>query len=409
MTVKSVNVADPTKQDAVSATPRSILLRWYALAASFDTKLQTAYFLREPTRFLRYLRRARRGIRHYEPLLESVSDQGGRRPFSRYMRLWRRFGHSIDDYYRYGFHGLSDDVEAAVFLSERRLGTLCDGGYEYLGVDARPLLDKVGFASACGEYGLPAISTIAEIERRRVVWGPGRSEERLPEIDLITKPRDGKCGDGVCRWIWDSGGYLDASGERLAPDVLLDRLSGQSRHGPMMIQPCIQNAEPLLSLAGGRLCTLRIVTSRPYDGTPEVQAAVLKMAAGSNVADNFANKGVAAPVGIESGEVGAAVSKSVEGMIKGESFSHHPDTKMPIAGLRLPDWKRVLDACVEAHSQFPAFHSVGWDVAITNAGPVLLEGNHNWDPIVAQQPGLSPLGRTGLLEHILSFFDDRKR
>jgi hypothetical protein len=196
---------------------------------------------------------------------------------------------------------------------------------------------------------------------------------------------------------------------RISFDSLLDRLDEQSRFAPMMIQPCIQNAPPLLSLAGGGLCTLRIVTSRPCDGAPEPQAAVLKMPTGSNVADNFANEGVAAPVGIVSGEVGDAVSKSVEGMIKGESFSHHPDTKEPIAGLRLPEWRRTLDVCVEAHRRFPVLHSIGWDVAITADGPVLVEGNHDWDPIVAQQPGLSPLGRTGLIEHTLSCFEDRKR
>ena len=47
-------------------------------------------------------------------------------------------------------------------------------------------------------------------------------------------------------------------------------------------------------------------------------------------------------------------------------------------------------------------------MAIMPDGPVLLEGNHDWDPIVAQQPGLSPLGKTGLIDHMLSFFDGRK-
>lgn len=392
---------------AAGTTEQTRLLRWYSLASRFDPKLRPVNVLRDPTRLLRYARLARRGIRHYEPLLESVSGKRGRRRFSHYLRLFRRYGYSIDEYYRYELYKTSSDFEAAAYLGERRLAGLYYAAYEYLGIDVRALLDKVGFARACLEYGLPAVPTIAEVVQGRVIWGPGRSEERLPKADLITKPRDTKCGDGVCRWIWSSAGYLGASGKRVSPDALLDRLGEQSRSAPMMIQPRIQNAEPLRSLADGGLCTLRVVTSRPYDGVPEPQAVVLKMPTGSNVADNFANEGVAAPVGIESGQVGAAVSKSVEGMIKGETFSHHPDTNAPIAGLRLPDWKSTRDICVEAHSRFHAFHSIGWDVAITPDGPVLLEGNHDWDPIVAQQPGLSPLGKTGLIDHMLSFFDGR--
>ena len=283
------HAAGSADQRASGATEHSSLVRWYDLARSFDPRLRPANLLREPTRNLRYARRARRAIRRYEPVLESVSGKRARRRFSQYWRLFRRFGHKIDDYYRYGLYDVPSDFEAAVFLSERRLETFCEGGYEYLGVDVSGLLDKARFATACHEHGLPTIPTIAEIVPGRVIWGRGRGEETLPKSDLISKPRDAKCGAGVERWIWSSGAYIAGSGDRLSSDALLDRLSEQSLQGPMMIQPRVQNSEPLLRLASGGLCTIRIVTSRPYDGIAEPQCAVLKMPTGSNVADNFAN------------------------------------------------------------------------------------------------------------------------
>ena len=128
------------------------------------------------------------------------------------------------------------------------------------------------------------------------------------------------------------------------------------------------------------------------------------MPVGSRVADNFAHGGIAAPVKIATGEVGAAVSKSVAGMVRGDSFPTHPDTGRPIAGLRLPNWQEVLDLCVRAHARFSEFHSIGWDVAIAEDGPILIEGNENWDPVVSQQPGRNPVGLDPLIDHMVSFF-----
>ena len=34
----------------------------------------------------------------------------------------------------------------------------------------------------------------------------------------------------------------------------------------------------------------------------------------------------------------------------------------------------------------PQNRSIGWDVAITNDGPELLEGNHNWRKLLWQLP-----------------------
>jgi hypothetical protein len=38
--------------------------------------------------------------------------------------------------------------------------------------------------------------------------------------------------------------------------------------------------------------------------------------------------------------------------------------------------------------------SIGWDIAITDDGPDLIEGNHNWDKVIWQRSvkkGLKPL------------------
>jgi hypothetical protein len=44
----------------------------------------------------------------------------------------------------------------------------------------------------------------------------------------------------------------------------------------------------------------------------------------------------------------------------------------------LPDWNNVLQYIKVAHRACPNFVFVGWDVAFTDCGPIILEGNANW-------------------------------
>ena len=45
----------------------------------------------------------------------------------------------------------------------------------------------------------------------------------------------------------------------------------------------------------------------------------------------------------------------------------------------MPFWKEVLDLCSRAARIIPNLRSVGWDVALTPDGPVIVEGNPDWD------------------------------
>ena len=41
---------------------------------------------------------------------------------------------------------------------------------------------------------------------------------------------------------------------------------------------------------------------------------------------------------------------------------------------------------MKAASEMPENSSVGWDIAITENGPELIEGNHNWCKLLWQLP-----------------------
>src|SRR5690606_29801636 len=74
----------------------------------------------------------------------------------------------------------------------------------------------------------------------------------------------------------------------------------------------------------------------------------------------------------------------------GESFEKHPTTGFVFKGKELPYSRDVVDLVTMAAKLFPELEIVGWDIAYTNEGPVILEGNDN-PHIVMMQIGCKGL------------------
>ena len=53
---------------------------------------------------------------------------------------------------------------------------------------------------------------------------------------------------------------------------------------------------------------------------------------------------------------------------------------MPIEGFQLPVWTEACQLAREAARLFLPLRFVGWDIALTETGPVLVEANWNSDP-----------------------------
>ncbi len=56
-------------------------------------------------------------------------------------------------------------------------------------------------------------------------------------------------------------------------------------------------------------------------------------------------------------------------------FKEHPDTGFVARGFEVPFWKEILDLTARAAAIVPEVGYVGWDVAVAENGPVIIEGN----------------------------------
>ncbi len=69
-------------------------------------------------------------------------------------------------------------------------------------------------------------------------------------------------------------------------------------------------------------------------------------------------------------------------------------------------WKESIELVKQAALHRPENRSIGWDVVITEKGPELLEGNHNWCKILWQLP--INKGLKNILEQYLADFTKDK-
>ena len=250
-----------------------------------------------------------------------------------------------------------------------------------------PLNDKVEFAEYCAERGIASIPTLLNLDGTS-------SPASLPDQDLFVKPIKGRGGRGAERWDRiESGLFVSPDGQRLAAEDLRAKLVERSRDDPIIVQPRLSPHPELADVTNGALPTVRVVTCLNESGAPEVIGAVFRMSVGANATvDNLHAGGIAAAVVLDTGQLSRATNLGSDARLGWVVV--HPDSGAPIEGRILPLWGDVKQLAVRAHREFADRVVIGWDIAILENGPVLVEGNGNPDMDILQR-----FMRRGLREH----------
>ena len=73
-------------------------------------------------------------------------------------------------------------------------------------------------------------------------------------------------------------------------------------------------------------------------------------------------------------------------------------TGQQIEGHVISSWPEIRALALRAHEAFPEFPFVGWDIADSDHGLLLLEGSTLWGGNLAQMSGSAPLGGSRFAE-----------
>jgi len=275
-----------------------------------------------------------------------------------------------------------------------------------------PFYNKLIFSSVFGGAGLPVPRTLGVFDPAGGASAEGLTLRTPAELErwlechgpngFVFKPVWGTEGYQILVFTGrapDGRGYTTLSGEQYQASRIAEFAR---RKAPLiraefsyLIQELVRPHPVLADFVGPTLCCVRVVTLVGMSGKPAILGAVYKLQPGNEGVDHLSHGALGCWVDLETGALGPGRSR------------HHlrwseviPGTERRFVGFQLPLWPELKDLALRAALVFPWARSIGWDIAISDRGPVLIEGNAHWSPSLLQIP--APRGlMTGELKAVI--------
>ena len=256
------------------------------------------------------------------------------------------------------------------------------------------LADKLKSAAFCKEIGVPIPPLLAIAQDGVLSFEPGA--EGQFDQDLFVKPvkLKGSRGIDVFRNI-GPGRYRDAAGVEFDRAALIAHLAERSKTMALMVQRRLINHPDIADLAGQSLMAIRVITCKSdLDQKAIVTYAFIRVITRLEPAWPVTYElGIA--IDLATGKLGPATGDKEKWLL--EWLDVHPVTGAKVTGRQLPHWEAVKAMALKAHDAAKGRLLIGWDIAVTPEGPLLLEGNSYPDVDFPQRAcrvdiGHSPLG-----------------
>lgn len=300
-----------------------------------------------------------------------------------------RIGHSEYCDFRLYENDLSFDEKKA-FCGYRTQSVL-----EEILIDDRSEIishDKVTMYLLLKEYGFP-------IPELRAVYASGRRSGPFRCIDSVealcnylkestnlpiyVKPSWGAYGRGNTLIQSLINNTLElGGGSRVILEDFCTSLDTRVAFGWIFQEP-LHAHSAIAKLCGTKISGVRVHTFLSKTG-PRITRAIWKINVGKKDVDNFhhgASGNMLAEIDIERG----TVMRVVAGVGPAQVINPpHPVTRKELRGFRIPHWKTVSTIVLDASAAFKGYPCPGWDFAICEGGPKLLEVNSFGDVDLSQ-------------------------
>jgi hypothetical protein len=186
---------------------------------------------------------------------------------------------------------------------------------------------------------------------------------------MVLKHTHGQCGRGI--------EVINGKGNTVAS--IKSKLEAAENN---LLEEFVQQHDRLNELSPAGLNTLRIVTLINKQGGVDILGIRLRITVGQPV-DNLAAGNIAAFVDPETGIIS---TPAIYSDITKPDETVHPITGKSILGFEVPFFKEAKQLAIDAALHDTSNKTIGWDIAITNKGPELIEGNHDWCKLLWQLP-----------------------
>jgi hypothetical protein len=160
------------------------------------------------------------------------------------------------------------------------------------------------------------------------------------------------------------------SGFRKKIEIIYNRINESC----YILQESIDQHPELSGLNPSSVNTIRLATFNKLGAQPEIISGFLRVGRAGNIVDNVMAGGLFIGFDLDTGKLNDYGFTELEhgGLI----YSHHPDTGVEFRNFIIPYFQEVKRIALKAAALISS-NLVGWDIAITSNGPLLIEANHS--------------------------------
>lgn len=234
----------------------------------------------------------------------------------------------------------------------------------YLAARGIPVSRILGQVDTAGVYHSMDESTVVDFHD----WMMQQQDE------VFCKQPDGYEGNTCFALCYRDGVYYMngcvVSREKL--DALLPHLQ---------VETVIKQHMAMSDVYPGSVNTVRAITICK-DGEVTLFAAYCLFGCYGARISNGSAGGIFVPVVDETGRLGEWGVRELQ--FGGGRFRAHPDTGVRFEDCTVPDYADAIQMLKKAHLTMQGIRSIGWDVAFTPSGPIIIEANQGWGEIGTQ-------------------------
>jgi len=186
---------------------------------------------------------------------------------------------------------------------------------------------------------------------------------------FIKKTVCGSCGSNIHRLFLN---------ELQTDQLKVGEIYSEVINSEFIFQEALKQNHVLNVLNPSCLNTIRFDTFIDKSGQIDIISAYLRISINDNYIDNISAGGCQVGIDLQNGKL-KKVGYSIFKYSGTRVYTEHPKTKIIFENFEIPYFAEAKDLVLHAASFMTGLRLVGWDVAICESGPVLIEGNSDYD------------------------------
>lgn len=309
---------------------------------------------------------------------------GGRRKIVKdFKRLYQTKELTADEYYDFEFEKRDDEFRRTFLgLNEQRyyLDYLNPVKYYSLARNkymTHKMLEDTGVRkSELYSYYQPEARYIVSNEQASDIVGVLRILKNKKVQTCVIKPTESSHGDNV--WVINNIEYNDNDAVMTRFDGEEIKLSSVLGQDALIFESVVHQTKQFAAFNESSVNTVRFMTTLYPDGSARVIATWIKFGRVGKCVDNAGDGGnVDAAVDVETGKIYNVVQ--FDGWRNITEIEKHPDSGNQLNGVIIENWQTIKEEVKKFQQAFPYCKVAGWDIAVTDEGPVVIEVNDFWD------------------------------